>query len=204
MYRRSSITATTDLIADLMRRVEILEATTTRSILNADVSVDTGISLDEAQALIDTSIADIDISATTGDFAPVDHTHPLSDIEQSGAAVGEIPTWNGSSWTPTSPAASSETRTSPQRVVNSSGGILLSDRLILCEQTGPITLTLPTGASTTDYFNVIDIDGVAATHNITINASAGTTINGASSVILDINYMSLSIGFDGSTRWFIF
>ena len=203
MYRRTSITATTDLVADLMRRVEILEATTTRSILNADVSVES-ISTDEVQALIDSSIDEIDIPTSDGEYAPLNHTHDLSDLEQSGATTGQIAVWNGTAWVPQNPAASSETRTSPQRVVNSSGGILLTDRLILCEQTGPITLTLPTGASTTDYFNVIDIDGNASTHNITVNASAGTTINGASSVILDVDHMSFSIGFDGSTRWFIF
>lgn len=28
------------------------------------------------------------------------HTHPLSDIEASGAASGQVPQWNGSAWTP--------------------------------------------------------------------------------------------------------
>jgi len=28
------------------------------------------------------------------------HTHPLSDLEQSGAAVGQVPKWDGSKWAP--------------------------------------------------------------------------------------------------------
>lgn len=32
--------------------------------------------------------------------APNAHTHPLSDITQSGAAVGNVPVWNGTAWTP--------------------------------------------------------------------------------------------------------
>jgi hypothetical protein len=32
--------------------------------------------------------------------AAASHTHPLSQLEQSGAATGQVPQWNGSSWTP--------------------------------------------------------------------------------------------------------
>jgi hypothetical protein len=204
MYRRTGIISISEALDSILRRIEILEHTSTNDILNSNIAASTGITADEAQSLVDAAIDSIDVSGSTGDYAPLVHNHALSDITQSGATVGEIPAWNGSQWAPTSPTAATDQRTFPQRIVTSSGGILLSDRLILCEQTGPITLTLPSGASTTDYFNVIDIDGNASTDIITINAGAGTTINGQASIDVDKNYMSVSIGFDGSTRWFIF
>ena len=35
--------------------------------------------------------------------ANVIHTHPLSQLTQSGATIGQVPTWSGSDWVPTSP-----------------------------------------------------------------------------------------------------
>ena len=35
--------------------------------------------------------------------APNAHTHPLSDLTQSGAAAGNVPTWNGTAWVPQQP-----------------------------------------------------------------------------------------------------
>lgn len=32
------------------------------------------------------------------------HTHPLAQITQSGATSGQVPTWNGSAWTPQTPS----------------------------------------------------------------------------------------------------
>ena len=37
--------------------------------------------------------------------AAVSHTHALSDLTQSGAATGHVPSWNGSAWVPTSVSA---------------------------------------------------------------------------------------------------
>ncbi len=34
------------------------------------------------------------------------HTHPLSDITQSGATSGQVATWNGTAWTPQTPISS--------------------------------------------------------------------------------------------------
>ena len=32
------------------------------------------------------------------------HSHPLSDLTQSGATSGQVPTWNGTAWTPQTPS----------------------------------------------------------------------------------------------------
>jgi hypothetical protein len=33
-------------------------------------------------------------------FPPEPHTHPLSDIQQSGATTGQVPQWDGTAWVP--------------------------------------------------------------------------------------------------------
>ena len=35
---------------------------------------------------------------------PTTHAHALSDITQSGATAGQVPTWNGSAWAPATPS----------------------------------------------------------------------------------------------------
>jgi hypothetical protein len=37
-------------------------------------------------------------------FTPASHTHPLSDISQSSATSGQVPSWNGTAWVPTTPS----------------------------------------------------------------------------------------------------
>lgn len=39
------------------------------------------------------------ISSKPSTFAPSSHTHPLSELSQSGASTGDVTTWNGTSWT---------------------------------------------------------------------------------------------------------
>jgi len=38
-------------------------------------------------------------------FAPASHTHPLSALTQSSATTGQVATWNGTDWVPTTPAS---------------------------------------------------------------------------------------------------
>lgn len=47
-----------------------------------------------------TSLAWSKLSGVPSTFAPSPHTHPLSDLTQSGATTGQIPQWNGSNWVP--------------------------------------------------------------------------------------------------------
>jgi len=37
--------------------------------------------------------------------AAIAHTHALTDLAQSGAITGQVPTWSGSAWAPATPAA---------------------------------------------------------------------------------------------------
>jgi hypothetical protein len=40
-------------------------------------------------------------------FPPSSHTHPASDLTQSGAATGNVLQWNGTAWVPAAPSSSS-------------------------------------------------------------------------------------------------
>jgi hypothetical protein len=40
------------------------------------------------------------LSGIPSTFAPSAHTHPLSDLTQSGATTGQVAAWNGSAWAP--------------------------------------------------------------------------------------------------------
>ncbi len=46
------------------------------------------------------TIAYSSLSGVPSTFAPSSHTHPLSELSQSGAATNQVPQWNGSAWVP--------------------------------------------------------------------------------------------------------
>lgn len=41
-----------------------------------------------------------DVTGKPSTFPPTLHSHVLSDLSQSGAAVGQVPQWNGTAWVP--------------------------------------------------------------------------------------------------------
>lgn len=43
-----------------------------------------------------------DVGGKPSTFPPSSHVHPLTELTQSGATVGQIPKWNGSAWVPSS------------------------------------------------------------------------------------------------------
>ena len=49
---------------------------------------------------------------------PTTHTHPLSSLTQSSAATGQVVTWNGTAWTPETPAGSSSSLAAYSSVQN--------------------------------------------------------------------------------------
>jgi len=46
-----------------------------------------------------------DVTGKPSTFTPSAHTHPLSELTQSSATSGQVATWNGTAWTPSTPAA---------------------------------------------------------------------------------------------------
>lgn len=69
---------------------------------------------------------------------------------------------------------------------------------------GARTITLPLASAVTGKIIwLVDEAGTAATNNVTINATGGNTILGASSLVLSENYASVGLYSDGSSKWFI-
>ena len=86
--------------------------------------------------------------------------------------------------------------------------ILLTDVILSCKYsiTGAQTITVPL-SSTIDIgkvYHIVDTDGNALNNNITIVTSGSDTINGQTSVLMNINYQSISIYNDVSGKWYIF
>jgi hypothetical protein len=52
-----------------------------------------------------------DKTASDARFAPIVHTHTLSALLQSGATTGQVISWNGTAWVPTTPASTAVTLT---------------------------------------------------------------------------------------------
>lgn len=90
-----------------------------------------------------------------------------------------------------------------RRIVSGTGDVTVNDQYVACTQAGAITLTLSTSGGVFkrgQNITIADESGTAKTNPITIAPGAGT-INGASSVVINQNYASQTITFDG-TNWF--
>ena len=79
--------------------------------------------LDDADSAAQRTTLGLGSAATsdTGDFAAASHTHPLSELQQSSATSGQVPTWNGSAWVPATPSAGSPGGSSGQIQYNNAG-----------------------------------------------------------------------------------
>lgn len=78
----------------------------------------------------------------------------------------------------------------------------VKDYGVLANSTGgafAVTLPLPTSGR---YLVIKDSGGMALANNITINPHAAETIDGAASLILNLNYQSATLVSDG-TNWFV-
>lgn len=96
-----------------------------------------------------------------------------------------------------------------QRYVAASGPITTADNIILTQQTGAITLALPTGVAADQWFVVKDFDGAASAFNIILTTSGGDQIeleDGSglgTSYTLDVDFQSVTICCDGAGRYFV-
>jgi len=59
-----------------------------------------------AVALLADEVAWADVTGKPSTFNPASHTHPLSDLSQSGATTGQIAKWNGTAWAPAAESGS--------------------------------------------------------------------------------------------------
>lgn len=98
------------------------------------------------------------------------------------------------------------TRGLSRRVRTVTGAVTLTsdDDVIVCAGTAPFTITLPTAASaydsatgTSKVFTIINPD----TDDATIDGSGAETINGAATLVLDVQYEWCELFTDG-TAWY--
>jgi hypothetical protein len=55
---------------------------------------------EEAKLSADTAIKPAALNAALDEKANVNHTHTLSNLNQSGATLNQVPQWSGSAWVP--------------------------------------------------------------------------------------------------------
>jgi hypothetical protein len=69
----------------------------------------------------------------------------------------------------------------------------------------PVTITLPNSSDipTGKIFLVKDEGGNAGSNNITVNTSDSSTIDGSTSIILDCDYASISVYYNGN-EWSVY
>ena len=90
-----------------------------------------------------------------------------------------------------------------QRIIVATGPVATSDNFLLVQHVAPVTLTLPTGATSDQLFIIKDFDGNAGTNNITIVTAGGDTIDLGAAYTLDVDFMSVTLGCDGAGRYFV-
>ncbi len=73
-----------------------------------------------------------------------------------------------------------------------------------CDTTaGVLTIDLPTGAATGRQIWIADATAQAAANNITVTTAGAELIIGAASLVLNVNYQSVLLVFNG-TNWMVF
>lgn len=78
-----------------------------------------------------------------------------------------------------------------------------NDNLVAVNLTsaGPVALTLPSTVGVGTALRIYDQKGDAATNNITISPPGGVTIEGASSLVIDVNFGCVELLLESSTNW---
>lgn len=92
--------------------------------------------------------------------------------------------------------------TNPRLIVTGSDiSVSQSDYIIAIKQSSAINVFLPANAIGGTNIVIKDIAGNAAVHNLTVTTTDGSTIDGASSMVLNNNYASLSVTYVSGNGW---
>lgn len=87
-------------------------------------------------------------------------------------------------------------------VATATYSILTTDETLACDTLATaMTLTLPSGASVGQTFDICDVAGNANVNNILLNAPGGHTLDGGSGYRLANNYETVTVRFLGGTVW---
>lgn len=140
------------------------------------------------------------VDALPPDTAPLVHTHVLADLLQSGASIGNVPTWSGTAWVPSAAASSGiggSTGATDNRLLRAdgTGGSTAQSSAVTVDDSGNVTGvgTLTCTAFTVDQvtysgrtINRLRADGTnesvmfgpTGTGYITAQTPDGTTVGG--------------------------
>lgn len=113
---------------------------------------------------------------------PTSHTHPLSELSQSSATTGQVPTWNGSAWAAATPASGGNTVSSHYDYFN--------DMVTV----GDLSLQSASGGSAAANYGSNDTTGV-----LLLNTGATASAN-ARAVLLNAN-PAHAFAFDEETSY---
>lgn len=91
-----------------------------------------------------------------------------------------------------------------EKVRVSSYDVKVDDMFLDVSVNQATTLTLPKSPPIGTNLIIKDSSGSAGTHNITITANTGNTIEGSTSKLINTNYGVLSIIYDGTNKWLTF
>jgi len=82
------------------------------SLVKGDVGLGSVDNTSDASKPISTATQNaLDGKQASGSYAPSTHNHTLSELTQSSATIGQVPSWNGTAWVPAAAAPSSHTHT---------------------------------------------------------------------------------------------
>jgi phage-related tail fiber protein len=118
-----------------------------------------------------------DLSNVPATFPPSTHSHPLSQLDQSGAATGQVPTWDATSsaWVPQTPAAGSGQVTLTGAVNGSGTGTIetsLSDSGVASGTYKSVTVDIK--GRVTGGTNPTTLSGYGITDAVASNISGAT------------------------------
>jgi len=145
----------------------------------------------------------INVGGLPGDLAdpqdPQNHSHPLGDLDASGASSGQVAKYDGSNWVPGTDETGSGGGTSRTVTTVTTDHTAADGEIVLVDASGgAVTVTLPTASSGL----LVDIVAIDATNAITVASPNSETIGGASSVALgtDDSVLITSDGTNYQTR----
>lgn len=124
------------------------------------------------------------LTGVPGTFTPSAHTHSLSDITVSGATTGQVPSWSGSAWVPTTISTAN---------IYNSDGTLTGNRTVTM---GSNTLTFTNNIIVTKGAgNSITIDANTNTNSPYINLFYSGLVNRRISFASDTTFINVTNGF---------
>jgi hypothetical protein len=86
----------------LNKKLQRLLATSVQQISDVKTSTNSALkAADDALQIADNAIKPTALTSGLASKADLVHTHTLSNLTQSSAAIGQVPQWSGSAWVPT-------------------------------------------------------------------------------------------------------